>query len=502
MAADQRSVLKKFGRVVRQIFLRLPFVNREAYLRRIVDDPVLALALGGIHGAVGLLQKLFGIGRVVGEDADADTGADLDFMTLHSHGIGDSLEQVHGHQRGVFLGKKPVQDHQEFIAAQPRQQVSLANPRAQAGGHLHQQRVAHLVPKAVVHLFEAIQVDIKQRKNALFSSCTVHQHGDLLHQESPVGQAGERIVVRLMNRRVPGLLQLGLFLSQQRHINGRRLVDDALRQRSVSEEDGYYAAAALGLFRVSAPNGTRNRPAENSVAVEIAAVQMLASADPAAHAACAIIKHANPCGVALGANLTEAYQKALSIEDPDNTDGTPGSSPQVQATLSVLLAVAGATTTDSRITAAFIAAQAALSKPECASLFNVGHDANVPDPQTLLAGIMSGLDGKAYFTFGDLGPPVNGWGKNAITMNTGYAMDPDGTVGFTGVANKVVVVFNSNRGVAFNNGNVTDNATTLLHELGHVYESLYGLGSTYLVDDDGSRNASTVNTKWIQANCF
>src|SRR5262249_58779855 len=36
--------------------------------------------------------------------------------------------------------------------------------------------------------------------------------------------------------------------------------------------------------------------------------------DPARTAACAIIKHANPCGVAEGANLTEAYRKALACD--------------------------------------------------------------------------------------------------------------------------------------------------------------------------------------------
>ena len=81
-------------------------------------------------------------------------------------------------------------------------------------------------------------------------------------------------------------------------------------------------------------------------------------------------------------------------------------------------------------------------------------------------------------------------------------MEPDGTVGFTGVADNAVVVFNSNPGVAFNSGTVTDNATTLLHELGHVYEFLFGLGSTFLVDDDGSDKASAFNTEIVQANCF
>ena len=105
-------------------------------------------------------------------------------------------------------------------------------------------------------------------------------------------------------------------------------------------------------------------------------------------------------------------------------------------------------------------------------------------PQTLVAEIASGLYAKAYFTFSDLGAPkgVIGGVKslNAVTRRTGFGMEPDGTVGFTGVADNAVVVFNSNPGVAFNSGTVTDNATTLLHELGHVYEFLFGAGVDFL----------------------
>ena len=44
------------------------------------------------------------------------------------------------------------------------------------------------------------------------------------------------------------------------------------------------------------------------------------SSIPARTAACAIIKHANPCGVAEGATLVEAYRKALAC-DPTSAFG-------------------------------------------------------------------------------------------------------------------------------------------------------------------------------------
>ncbi len=45
-----------------------------------------------------------------------------------------------------------------------------------------------------------------------------------------------------------------------------------------------------------------------------AAYELVAEFDPNISAACAIIKHANPCGVALGTTLVEAYRKALACD--------------------------------------------------------------------------------------------------------------------------------------------------------------------------------------------
>jgi phosphoribosylaminoimidazolecarboxamide formyltransferase / IMP cyclohydrolase len=45
-----------------------------------------------------------------------------------------------------------------------------------------------------------------------------------------------------------------------------------------------------------------------------AALDAISEFDCAKHAACVIVKHANPCGVAIGTSLTEAYAKALSCD--------------------------------------------------------------------------------------------------------------------------------------------------------------------------------------------
>jgi phosphoribosylaminoimidazolecarboxamide formyltransferase / IMP cyclohydrolase len=45
-----------------------------------------------------------------------------------------------------------------------------------------------------------------------------------------------------------------------------------------------------------------------------AAYELIAEFDPSAQAAVAIVKHANPCGVAIGTTLAEAYRKALACD--------------------------------------------------------------------------------------------------------------------------------------------------------------------------------------------
>jgi phosphoribosylaminoimidazolecarboxamide formyltransferase/IMP cyclohydrolase len=51
-----------------------------------------------------------------------------------------------------------------------------------------------------------------------------------------------------------------------------------------------------------------------------AAYELIAEFDPGKSPACAIIKHANPCGVATGATLLEAYERALAC-DPTSAFG-------------------------------------------------------------------------------------------------------------------------------------------------------------------------------------
>ena len=52
----------------------------------------------------------------------------------------------------------------------------------------------------------------------------------------------------------------------------------------------------------------------NNVADTDAAIELVAEFDPSAAPACVIVKHANPCGVAVGDSLIDAYRRALECD--------------------------------------------------------------------------------------------------------------------------------------------------------------------------------------------
>jgi phosphoribosylaminoimidazolecarboxamide formyltransferase/IMP cyclohydrolase len=99
----------------------------------------------------------------------------------------------------------------------------------------------------------------------------------------------------------------------------RRAFAGTLRQSLRYGENPHQAAAfyTTGEKRPGVSNAEQLQGKElsyNNISDTDAAYELIAEFDATAHAACAIIKHANPCGVAVGASLLEAYEKALSCD--------------------------------------------------------------------------------------------------------------------------------------------------------------------------------------------
>jgi len=99
----------------------------------------------------------------------------------------------------------------------------------------------------------------------------------------------------------------------------RKLIAGQLQQ-TMRYGENPHQDAALYVFPHPRPGVATARQLQgkelsyNNIADTDAALELVAEFDPAQSAAVAIIKHANPCGVALGANLTQAYQRALECD--------------------------------------------------------------------------------------------------------------------------------------------------------------------------------------------
>ncbi|MET0540429.1 MAG: hypothetical protein ABWZ88_01615, partial [Variovorax sp.] len=57
-----------------------------------------------------------------------------------------------------------MHQQRELVTAHPRQQVALPQARLASLGHLDQHAVAHFGSQTVVDLFEAVEVELQQRK--------------------------------------------------------------------------------------------------------------------------------------------------------------------------------------------------------------------------------------------------------------------------------------------------------------------------------------------------
>jgi len=99
----------------------------------------------------------------------------------------------------------------------------------------------------------------------------------------------------------------------------RKSIAGALRQ-SMRYGENPHQAAAFYVFPDPRPGVATARQLQgkalsyNNINDTDAAVELVAEFDPADEAAVAIIKHANPCGVALGADLKSAYLRALQCD--------------------------------------------------------------------------------------------------------------------------------------------------------------------------------------------
>ena len=167
--------------------------------------------LRAVHRDVGVLQELLGIVGIVGVDADADRRGHVDVVLLDLERLRDGVEQLlrdpAQHRRLLEV----LDDHHEFVAAEAREQVGLAQRRRQRLGHALQQLVADPVAERVVDVLEAVEVD-EQHADAAAAALRLRDRlRQPLVQQQAVRQAGQRVARR-------HVLEALLGLDPRRHV--------------------------------------------------------------------------------------------------------------------------------------------------------------------------------------------------------------------------------------------------------------------------------------------
>jgi phosphoribosylaminoimidazolecarboxamide formyltransferase / IMP cyclohydrolase len=113
--------------------------------------------------------------------------------------------------------------------------------------------------------------------------------------------------------------ELGTAAPQFRTFGGH-LIESLRYGENPHQGAAFYATPDTRPGVASARQVQGKQLSYNNINDTDAAYECVAEFDPARTAACAIIKHANPCGVAEGADLRDAYCKALAC-DPDSAFG-------------------------------------------------------------------------------------------------------------------------------------------------------------------------------------
>src|SRR5690606_3447385 len=101
---------------------------------------------------------------------------------------------------------------------------------------------------------------------------------------------------------------------------GGRLVEALRYGENPHQSAAFYRTGAIRAGVATARQVQGKQLSYNNINDTDAAYECVAEFDPARGAACVIVKHANPCGVAEGASLADAYRKALAC-DPTSAFG-------------------------------------------------------------------------------------------------------------------------------------------------------------------------------------
>ena len=141
--------------------LALHGTNVHGGLEKLVT--LAAIFLGLIHGGVRVLDEGLGVQAVVGIDADANAGGDVQIVLVDGMSVRDGLQHSSRGDRSILGLLHFRKQHDEFIASLAADGVRGAHAIHQAFGNGLQKFVAGRMPQGIVDVFEAVQIQKQHR---------------------------------------------------------------------------------------------------------------------------------------------------------------------------------------------------------------------------------------------------------------------------------------------------------------------------------------------------
>ena len=122
-------------------------------------DAIATVGLGLVQCQIGAFQKPLRIGSVCRRqcNANADRGDDRPPHEFHwrDHCRGEAAREI----LGLILIADPGLDDDKLVAAEPGHDIIDAGYRAQAFSDRLEQEITAIVPKSVIDVLEAIEID-------------------------------------------------------------------------------------------------------------------------------------------------------------------------------------------------------------------------------------------------------------------------------------------------------------------------------------------------------
>ena len=128
-------------------------------------NAVSARVFYGIHGSIGIAEKLFSGAAVLGKDTDSDAKSQTDFPAIDLNGLGGVTNNLLSAALDVPYRVEIGHHNDELVSAHARNTVGFANGREQALPHSREEYVADSVTKRVVDLFKKVDVDEEDRNS-------------------------------------------------------------------------------------------------------------------------------------------------------------------------------------------------------------------------------------------------------------------------------------------------------------------------------------------------